>query len=58
MVGAFAALILVYVVSTRGGTTPVGTLLLMGIADVAVQWLSLLLSQHRELADRKKLSFG
>jgi iron complex transport system permease protein len=32
MVGAFAALILVYAMATRGGTTPVGTLLLAGIA--------------------------
>lgn len=32
MIGAFAALILVYAMATRGGTTPVGTLLLAGIA--------------------------
>jgi iron complex transport system permease protein len=32
MVGAFAALLLVYAMATRGGTTPVGTLLLAGIA--------------------------
>ena len=32
MVGAFLALIVVYAMATRGGTTPVGTLLLCGIA--------------------------
>jgi iron complex transport system permease protein len=32
MVGAFAALIVVYAMATRGGVTPVGTLLLAGIA--------------------------
>jgi iron complex transport system permease protein len=32
MIGAFLALIVVYAMSTRGGTTPVGTLLLSGIA--------------------------
>jgi iron complex transport system permease protein len=32
MVGAFAALVLVYAMATRGGITPVGTLLLVGIA--------------------------
>ncbi len=32
MVGAFAALIVVYAMATRGGATPVGTLLLAGIA--------------------------
>lgn len=32
MIGAFAALVLVYAMATRGGTTPVGTLLLAGIA--------------------------
>ena len=31
MIGAFAALVLVYAMATRGGTTPVGTLLLAGI---------------------------
>jgi len=32
MIGAFAALLLVYTMSTRGGATPVGALLLAGIA--------------------------
>ena len=32
MAGAFLALIVVYAMATRGGTTPVGTLLLCGIA--------------------------
>lgn len=32
MVGAFVALIIVYAMATRGGTTPAGTLLLSGIA--------------------------
>ncbi|MGO9896192.1 MAG: FecCD family ABC transporter permease [Bryobacteraceae bacterium] len=32
MIGAFVALVLVYAMATRGGTTPVGTLLLAGIA--------------------------
>lgn len=36
MVGAFVALIVVYAMSTRGGTTPVGTLLLAGIATTSL----------------------
>src|SRR5215475_11302648 len=32
MAGAFVALLLVYIMATRGGTTPVGALLLTGIA--------------------------
>jgi len=32
MIGAFAALVIVYVMATRGGETPVATLLLAGIA--------------------------
>jgi iron complex transport system permease protein len=32
MVGAFLALLLVYAIATRGGVTPIGTLLLAGIA--------------------------
>lgn len=32
MIGAFAALLVVYAMATRGGATPVGTLLLAGIA--------------------------
>ena len=32
MIGAFVALVIVYVMATRGGVTPVGTLLLAGIA--------------------------
>jgi iron complex transport system permease protein len=32
MIGAFTALVLVYGLATRGGVTPVGTLLLVGIA--------------------------
>ncbi len=36
MVGAFAALIVVYSMATRGGTTPVGTLLLAGIATTSL----------------------
>jgi iron complex transport system permease protein len=32
MIGAFAALVVVYAMATRGGITPVGTLLLAGIA--------------------------
>jgi iron complex transport system permease protein len=32
MIGAFAAMIVVYAMATRGGITPVGTLLLAGIA--------------------------
>ena len=36
MTGAFAALILVYAMATRGGTTPVGTLLLAGIATTSL----------------------
>jgi iron complex transport system permease protein len=36
MVGAVIALVLVYAMSTRGGITPVGTLLLAGIAVTAL----------------------
>jgi iron complex transport system permease protein len=36
MIGAFAALLLVYAMATRGGVTPVGTLLLAGIAISAL----------------------
>jgi iron complex transport system permease protein len=36
MIGAFAALIVVYTMATRGGITPVGTLLLAGIATTSL----------------------
>jgi iron complex transport system permease protein len=36
MAGAFIALILVYAMATRGGVTPVGTLLLAGIATTSL----------------------
>ncbi|HUB77221.1 MAG TPA: iron ABC transporter permease [Bryobacteraceae bacterium] len=36
MIGAFAALVIVYAMATRGGVTPVGTLLLAGIAMMSL----------------------
>jgi len=46
MAGAFLALILVYAIATRGGVTPLGTLLLAGIAVTSLlaavsKWISL-----------------
>jgi iron complex transport system permease protein len=36
MVGAFASLVIVYAMATRGGITPVGTLLLAGVAMMSL----------------------